>query len=158
MIPAQPRLEPEHVELDPLPTAVVRRDGVTIDDIRELFDTGFAALGAAGIEPTGPAFAIYRGDPTAVFDAEIGFPVAAAVTEVAEGPVEVEPSTFPSGPALALSHLGPYDSLGESWGRLMGAVAAAGTPGTTFIEVYVTEPSPHADPAAMRTDLFAPLR
>lgn len=157
MIPDQPRLEPERVELAPLPTAVVRRDRITIDEVRDLFDTGFAALVAAGVKPSGPAFAIYRGDPMAVFDAEIGFPVAEPLAEPIEGSVTVEPATFPAGPALTLSHLGPYDSLGESWGRLMGAAAAVGTPGTTFIEVYVTEPAPGADPAAMRTDLFAPL-
>lgn len=157
MIPDQPRLEPERVELEPLPTAVVRRDQITVDQITELFDTGFAAIGAAGITPSGPAFAIYRGDPTAVFDAEIGFPVAEPLAATIEGPATVHPSMLPAGPALTLSHLGPYDSLGESWGRLMGAVVALGTPGATFIEVYVTEPTPGADPAAMRTDLFAPL-
>ena len=159
LIPDQPRSDPERVELDPLPTAVVRRYGMTIADVRDLFDTGFAALQASGVTPTGQAFAIYRGDPMGVFDAEIGFPVSESfAAPAAEGTVVVEPSTLPAGPALALTHLGPYDSLGDTWGRLMAAVATTvGTPGTTFVEVYVTQPSPDADPAAMRTDLFAPL-
>ncbi len=158
MIPVQPRLEPERVDLAPLPTAVVRRDATTIDGIRELFDTGFAALGAAGVTPTGPAFAIYRGDPMGVFDAEIGFPLAEPLRAAIEGTPTIQPSTLPAGPALALSHLGPYDTLGETWGRLMSAVAGrTGAPGSVYVEFYVTQPSPDADPAAMRTDLFAPI-
>ena len=36
-------------------------------------------------------------------------------------------------------------------------MAAGHGPGLPFIELYVTEPSPEADPADMRTDLFLTL-
>jgi effector-binding domain-containing protein len=156
-IPSTPRAEPERVEIGAVPTAVVRRAGLTTDAIRPFFDAAFPALGAA-VVPAGPPFAIYRGDPADVFDAEIGFPVAEPLASPVPGELVVEPSSLPAGPALAVTHLGGYDSLGDSWGRLIGAVAASGSvPGSTFVEVYLTEPTPDADPAAMRTELFAPL-
>ncbi len=157
-IPSTPRSEPERVELGAVPTAVVRRAGLTMEGIRAFFDAAFPALAAPAVVPAGPPFAIYRGDPGAVFDAEVGFPVAQPLAAPVPGELVVEPSSVPAGPALALSHLGAYDTLGETWGRLLGAVAASGAvPGSVFVEVYLTEPGPDADPAAMRTELFAPL-
>jgi hypothetical protein len=100
---------------------------MTMDDVRDLFDRGFAALGAAGITPAGPAFASYRGDPMGVFDAEIGFPLAEPLRASIEGTPTVQPSTLPAGPALALSHQ-PAPGLTE---RVVGA--------------------------QVRTDLFAPI-
>jgi effector-binding domain-containing protein len=156
-ISAAPRTAPERVRLVAVPTAVVRRAALRMDGIRGFFDAGFAALGAA-VTPAGPAFAIYRGDPATVFDAEIGFPVTAPLAASVPGEVVVDPSSMPPGPALALSHLGGYDTLGQTWEKLVAAVAATGAiPTSTFIEVYVTEPGPDADPATMRTELFAPL-
>ncbi len=158
MILIQPLLEPERIELEPLPTAVVRRPATTMADIRELFDSGFAALAATGITPGGPAFAIYRGDPMGLFDAEIGFPVAAPLSRPIDGTPTVYPSVLPAGPALALSHLGSYETLEQTWGQLIAAaVKHAGAPGSTYLEFYVTEPSPDADPDAMRTDLVLPI-
>ena len=45
LAPPQPYERGTRVELDEVPLAVVRRDGVTLDDIRDLFDEGYAALG-----------------------------------------------------------------------------------------------------------------
>jgi effector-binding domain-containing protein len=159
-IPEAPRAAPEQVRLVAVPTAVVRRAALTMDGVRGFFDAGFAAL-AAAVAPAGPAFAIYRGDPSTIFDAEIGFPVTAPLSASVPGEpgaIVVDPSSLPPGPALALSHVGGYDTLPDTWARLMEAVTASGAiPGSTFIEVYVTEPGPGAEPAAMRTELFAPL-
>jgi effector-binding domain-containing protein len=156
-IPDAPRTEPEQVQLVAVPTAVVRRAALHMDGIRAFFDAGFAALGAA-VVPAGPPFAIYRGNPATVVDAEIGFPLTAPLAASVPGEVVVDPSSFPPGPALALTHLGSYDTLGETWGRLVAAVTASGAiPGSTYIEVYLTEPGPDVDPATMRTELFAPL-
>ncbi len=156
-ISAMPRTTPEQVRLVAVPTAVVRRAALTMDGLRGFFDAGFAAL-AAAVTPAGPAFAIYRGDPATVFDAEIGFPVTTPLAASVPGDVVVDPSSFPPGPALALSHVGGYDTLSQSWQALVTAVGATGAiPTSTFIEVYLTEPRPDSDPATMRTELFAPL-
>lgn len=134
--------EPTEIEVPAgIPTAVIRTQSVTLADLPALFDAGYQRLAALG--PVGPGFAVYRGDPQATFDLEIGFPVAGPVD--AEGVVAAE---FPSGRATALSHLGGFDSLGATWEKL----AAAGTPGLS-IEVYVTDPSVTAA-EDLRTDLL----
>lgn len=153
--PRNPWSAPEPVHLPAVPTAVVQRTGVTLAGIREAFDEGFALLGASEVSPAGPAFAVYRGDPADVFDLEIGYPVDAPL---AGEDGEVRSSTLPAGAAIALSHVGGYDGLGPAWGRLTAAVAEGGhAPGGQLVEVYVTQPTPDADPATMRTDLFALL-
>lgn len=157
-VPQAPRWVPEPVDLPAVPTAVVRRSGVTMAGIRDVFDTGFALLAASGVTPTGPAFAVYYGDPSSVFDIEVGFPVAEPVTVLEDDLSEVVAATLPAGPALALSHIGGYEGLGPAWGRLFGTLAGSGlTQGVGMVEVYVTEPGPDADPDTMRTDLFLPL-
>ena len=106
----------------------------------------------------GPAFAIYRGDPSATFDIELGFPVTEPLAHSVPGEVTVEPSTLPSGRALAVSHLGSYDGLGQTWGRLASAAGGRGLQPAYFFELYITEPSPEMDPATLRTDLFLVLQ
>lgn len=150
----EPLAEPILLTVADEPTVVIRHHGVTVADLPNLFDAGFTALAASGAALSGPPFAIYRGDPAAVFDMEIGFPVAAPLPAPVEGSVTVEPDTLPSGPALALSHIGSYDTLGESWGRLAAEAAARGFTPTLFFEVYVSDPTPETDPATLRTDLF----
>ena len=49
---------------------------------------------------------------------------------------------------------GPYDTLGQSWGRLAAAATAQGFVPGPFCEVYVSDPTPETDPATLRTDLF----
>lgn len=154
--PRNPWTQLERVTLPAVPTAVVRRSGVTLSDLPEVFDAGFSLL-AASIEPAGPAFAVYRGDPATTFDIEVGYPVAEPLAAGAdlEG---VEGSELPAGPAVALSHLGGYEGLGPAWARLTAAVADGGpTADRALLEVYVTRPTPTADPATLRTDLFVPL-
>ncbi|MGF9763695.1 GyrI-like domain-containing protein [Microvirga sp. 0TCS3.31] len=159
LAPPQPYERGFRVELDPVPLAVVRRDGVRLDDVRDLFDEGYAALGRllgdGTLVPVGPALAIYRGDVQARFDLELGYPVTEALTSpLDEGGLEVVGTTLPAGPALAATHLGAYDDLGDAWAGL------ADTPGVrhadTWIEVYVTDPT--SDPDHLRTDLLMPIR
>lgn len=143
--------EPTLLTIEPEPTAVVRHTGVTIGDLPALFDAAYPAVAASGAAPIGPAFAIYHGDPSKVFDIEIGFPVAEPLGSV---PGAVVPSTLPPGPALALSHQGSYDTLPAGWDRLMAEARSRGLTPLGWLEVYVTEPTPDLDPATLRSDLF----
>ncbi len=68
----EPLIEPTLVTREAHPAAVVRHRGVRMDQLRALFDEGFSALAASGAVIDGPAFAVYRGDPTATFDLDIG--------------------------------------------------------------------------------------
>ncbi|RYB96184.1 AraC family transcriptional regulator [Nocardioides glacieisoli] len=158
LAPAQPYDHAARVELDSVPLAVIRHAGVTLGDIRTLFDDGYGAIaaliGTGAITPTGPALAIYKGDVEQAFDLELGFPVANALSSpLTAGERSVVPSTLPSGPAVAATHLGSYDDLGEAWGRL--ADAAGAQPTGSWIEVYVSDPS--QEPDHLRTDLLMPV-
>ena len=153
LVPATPWATPTPTRLPTLRTAVVRHEGVTLADLRDIFDSGYGRIVAAGVVPTGPAFALYPGDPTATFDLEVGFPA----DTVPADDVVVE-SSIPGGAAYTLTHLGGYDGLGGSWERVLTAVADDGGAAGLLLEVYVTQPEPDMDPATLRTDLHAVLR
>lgn len=154
MITAEPLTEPTQVTLPPTPTAVVHHERVTLATLRPLFDSGFMAIAASGATINGPAFALYRGDTGAEFDLDIGFPLAEPLQQSVQGVETVEPSQLPAGSAWALSHLGAYGSLHESWGRLDEHARREGAQPSGMLEVYATEPSPEMDPTTLRTDLF----
>ena len=150
------------LELDAVPLAVIRHEGIRIADLRDAFDSGFAAIGAAfaagTLIPAGPALAIYHGDPMGVFDLELGFPVQAPPSDpIATGDgAAIVASTLPSGQAVASSVFGSYDGLGAGWAGLVARAAEAELhPRGVWIEVYVTDPG--VDPDELRTDLLMPV-
>lgn len=148
---------PELTDLDETTTAVVR-DVVPMTGLAAFFDRSFsaipAALAAQGVEPTGPAFARYRSIADGQADLEVGFPVATPI-EPANG---VEVGSIPGGRVARLVHHGAYDQLGDSWERLRAWMADNGhVPGSWFVEIYTTQPSPEMDPADLRTELLRPL-
>lgn len=162
--PETPFGSADRIELASLPLAVVSRERITIADLREAFDVGYAALGKAAAEgalsPAGPAVAVYRGDPAGVFDLEIGFPVSPALEAELDSDTGagIRPSALPHGAAFATTHFGGYDELGSAWGELVARAAADGVgPAGIWIEVYVSDPR---DTAAekLRTDLIMPVR
>ena len=152
----------DRIDLDAVPLAVIRHKGIRLADIQEAFDAGYAAvaLSFAGgaLVPTGPALAIYHGDPMGVFDLELGFPVQSAPENpipTASGTVIVA-SALPEGPAVATTLFGSYEELGAAWGGLVERAGAEGVrPGGVWIEVYVSDPS--TAPAELRTDLLMPV-
>ncbi|MFB7252309.1 GyrI-like domain-containing protein [Microbacterium sp. NPDC056234] len=149
------------LELDAQPLAVVRHDGIRIEDLRDAFDTGFAAIGRlfgeGRLSPVGPALAIYRGNPMEAFDLELGFPVAEAPTQPIESAGEtVVAAALPAGSALATTVFGSYDTLGNAWSALVEHADAAGkTLRGISIEVYVSDPTEPAE--RLRTDLILPI-
>lgn len=157
-------VEPEFAHLPEHLTIVVRTENVTMASLREHFDAGFTVLAEVladhGIVPIGAAFAYYDRDPSTPFTLEIGFPIGWD-QEGIELPTDARAtvSRLPGGRVARLSHIGGYDGLGTAWARLGAWIArqelhAVGE----FWEVYVTEPSPEANPAQLRTDLFMPVK
>ncbi len=143
----EPFTEPTPIEVpEGVATVSEFSEAVTMNDLPALFDAGFSSLAQAG--PAGPGYALYSGPPHGWFDLEIGFPVTAAPPE------HFTTGTFPSGKALALTHLGGYDSLSDSWTRLTTDFAdrELGEP-RLIAEIYVSDPSVTA-PADQRTDLL----
>lgn len=134
-------------------TAAVR-GSVPMQEIRDFYDNAFGRVAAAvdrqEVTPTS-AFGLYLSPPSDRLELEVGF--------VVDGPIQADgdvvPSSLPGGRAARLTHVGPYDDLSGSWGRLMAWVGEQGlAPGGPMWEVYVTEPTPETDPATLRTDLF----
>ncbi|GAB3653830.1 GyrI-like domain-containing protein [Zhihengliuella somnathii] len=164
MIHSEPHTEPVIVPVSAARTAVVKGTDVPFAELSGFYDGAFAALAEVleteGLSPVGPAFGLMTRQPTESMDLEVGF----AIDHPLEGPrtsasgVTVEPSTLPEGTTAVASHLGAYDALGEAWGAFMTWIGEQGySPQLPFWEVYVTEPSPEADPESMRTDLFVPV-
>jgi effector-binding domain-containing protein len=151
--------EPETVQRDAM-TLAVRRVTITVAGIKDFFDAVYSdvarVVAAQGATPTGPPLACYyRYDPAAdVVDVAAGFPVDRAVTEQ-DG---VGPLVLDAGRVARIEHVGGYDGLGATHGRLLAWASENGLhTGVPFCETYLTEPTPDADPADMRTRVEYPV-
>ena len=76
-----------------------------------------------------------------------------------EGTERVRPGELPAGQVATVTHMGPYEQLGQTWSALMKwmeeeGLQAAGAPW----EVYVTDPGEEPDQSKWRTDIFFPIR
>ena len=136
------------------PTAVIR-ESVSMEGLADFYDRAYRAvaesLGRQGVQPAGAAFGYYLTMPTERFELEAGFPTGAPVA--ADG--DVLASELPGGTVARATHVGGYDSLGDSWGALVAWATEQGrTPEGRMWEVYVTEPTPQLDPATLCTDLY----
>jgi len=139
------------VELPEQHTAVLR-DKVATDELPAFFARAFSAtaavLGQQGQVPAGPPFGLYHGMPTSVVDVEAGFPVATPVAP--DG--EVVPGTLPAGQAVEAVHVGPYDTMGETYSQVeQWMVGQRLVPGPVVWESYLSDPEREPDPATWRT-------
>ncbi|MDO5645842.1 MAG: GyrI-like domain-containing protein [Dermabacter sp.] len=153
-----------------VPCVVVNANNIPMAELGSLFDPAFSHLPAviaeAGLEITAPALAAYyriggvdHGHATC--DIAAGFPVSApleAPATLGDTGLVADNWELPAGRIAALTHLGGYDGLQESWNALMTTMTERGlSPQAPFWEVYVSMPGPDADLATQRTDLFVPL-
>ncbi|MDO8364435.1 MAG: GyrI-like domain-containing protein [Actinomycetota bacterium] len=146
------------VELEPVRAAAVRGE-VGYDGLPTFFGHAFtevfAAAERAGVAVVGPPFGFYPAMPseTAVV-VEAGFPLAQALQ--AEG--EVHPFELPGGTAAVTMHVGPYDTLAETYTRLMGWMSAHGyIPGEGMWESYLSDPGAEPDPSGWQTQIVWPV-
>ncbi|MFC0581777.1 GyrI-like domain-containing protein [Micrococcoides hystricis] len=156
------------ITLTEVPTAVVRGDAIMADQLTDFYDHAFssvfAALTSLGIQPTGPAFGLYtameQGEvPT--FGLEVGVPVSAPLAESIHLPGHdpVHGSILPGGRVATTSHRGNYAGLSHAWTEFLNEAQTQGlVPADPMWEVYVTEPSPEADPNSMVTELYFSLK
>ena len=152
---SQPHL-PEIVTLDPHTVALVR-ETVAMDQLQEFFPRAFEATartaGEQGVRLAGPPLGVYFGMPSATVDVGAGFPTDGPVTPDAD----VQPVTLPGGRAAQVVHEGSYDSMIDTYGRLMAWLGEEGlTPGPVMWEIYLTEPD-DAAPEATQTRIVWPL-
>ena len=81
-----------------------------------------AAMGRAGVGLAGPPFARYLDWHPERVVVEVGFPVIRPAPAVGR----VEPATLPGGTVASAVHVGPYETLGETYNRLQAWMAEHG--------------------------------
>lgn len=165
MTDSHPELTPDikSTDLEEKPTAVLR-ETVPMNALREFFDRAYRSVMTAvqqqNVQLAGPPFALYRGMPTDVVDVEAGFPLAApypgggALAEESG----VTAGTLPAGRALEAMHVGPYETLPETYNAVMARMQAEGlTPGDAMWEYYLSDPATEPDPAVWKTLIVWPV-
>lgn len=151
-------MEYEVVEQERLDTAVVRAT-VRVEEMPQFFGRAFGAvfaeLGRLGIDPSGEPFAYYPTEPAELTDVEAGVPVGAPI----EPHGEVVPSQLPGGRAAVTVHVGPYTTLGETYGVLTSELDQAGLAirPIGMWEFYETDPDSEPDEGRWRTRVVVPL-
>jgi hypothetical protein len=133
-----PKLTPEFVHRKPQHTAVVRGEGVPVEQMIAFLDDAFtvlrAAVDAAAIAPDGFAFCRYDTELVGNVTVEAGIPLLAQL----DSPLE-------------------FNGLTIVPGELPGGelTAAGRAPRKPYWESYHVTPGPGADPQALRTELVA---
>ena len=148
------------VEVLDVPSETVARvrRRVPVEGMSEFFGPAFEqvmhAVPEAGGRVAGPPFGWYHGMPTDTVDVSAGFPVSGDV-HVPDGGVVVEER--PGGRAAVAVHVGDYDSLQETYAKVMAWMAEHSLePRADMWEEYLSEPK--GDPSTWRTRIVIPLR
>ncbi len=111
-------------------------------------------MAAAGVDLAGPPFTRYPSVDPAGIRAECGFPVMRPAPDVGR----VEPARLPGGRAASVIHVGPYDTLDQTYDRLQRSLdrSALHASGPMW-EVYWTDPDMEPDQERWRTEIIIPL-
>lgn len=138
-------------------TAGIRRT-VPMTQLTDFFSHAFTetmrVLSAQGAHPAGPPFGKYYGMPGATVDVEAGFPVAAHVADSGE----VRAGSLPGGRVVEAVHVGPYDTMTQTYAAIEEFFAAEGwTPGDVMWESYLSDPATEPDPSTWRTLISWPV-
>ena len=113
-----------------------------------------SAVAAQGIPTAGPWFTHHLKMDPAVFDFEIGVPVAAPISPAGR----VRPGTWPATRMARTVHRGGYEGLGPAWSTLDAWIKAEGHEAAQDLwERYVKGPESGPDSSAYRTELSRPL-
>ena len=140
-------------------TAAAVRGEVTYADLPDYFGRAFtevyAAVEAAGATVTGPPFGFYPGPPTeTTVVVEAGFPTSRPLDAIGD----VHPIELPGGSAVVTVHIGPYDTLAQTYAALTEWMTEAGLrPAPGMWENYLSDPSLEPDPTTWRTEIVWPV-
>ena len=148
----------ETVELTEVKTmttsAAAVKDSEISTKLGEMLPAVFSHVMGNGGAPAGMPFARYDTLSEDTCEIEAGAPVAAHVAETDQ----IKQSTPPAGPAVKLTHVGPYENLPAAHTTLQEWLEenkreAAGPPW----EVYVTDPGKEPDNTKLVTEVYYPL-
>lgn len=150
---------PALVAMTPQPFAHVTREcalaniGQTIADA---FCTLGAALEQAKVEPAGPPMARYSHFADGRVSVDLGFPVhESAIAGLRAAGLRTGMTA--GGEAMSLLHVGPYQTLQQSYDAVLAAIAAAGrAPAEEMWERYLDGPETPAEKT--RTEVSWPLQ
>ncbi len=147
----------ELIELQPRPFVGIRRKVHTsklAEFYAEVFPKVMQWIAEKGIEPTSAPMSVWcdMDMETGVADTHAGVFVAGEV----EVDGEITTGVTAGGAVLTLTHVGGYDSMGQSWGRVFQHAAESGkTPGAGW-EIYVDDPGEVATDE-LKTEIYLPV-
>jgi effector-binding domain-containing protein len=144
-------------ELHPRETAVVRVEA-PVDGLPKAIGEAIgeieARMAEAGVAVDGPPFARYLSFDPQRIEAEIGCPVRRPAPHVGR----VYPGRLPGGRTASILHIGPYETIAQTYERLQAWMADKGVaPSGPMWEVYWSDPQAEPDPATWRTEVLVPL-
>ena len=147
-------LEPPQILQVPAQKLAVIRLTIPRGEMMKRFDPALRQVGEAlkaqGIAPAGPVTAHYLSMPGEMFDFELGFPVASAITP--EGPVYL--AEQPAQRVIRTVYTGPFAGLPSAWGVFQNHIVAKGYRfAADFREAYLNDPNSIPDPTEYRTEL-----
>ena len=141
------------IKTDAQPAAVIHLT-IPREKIRDVMHPAMMevmeAVKAQGIGPAGPVFSHHFDLQPGMFNFEVGVPVSAAVEPVGR----VKAGELPAVTVVRTVYTGPYEDLGEAWGKFMDRIEITGLePADRFWERYVSGPESSPDPSTWRTEL-----
>lgn len=147
----------EVTTLTPQPAAAVRAE-VPLAELPTVFDRAFRAVAGAvaaqGQHPSGPPFGFYPRMPTDTIAVAAGFPTSGPIAAAGD----VEPIELPGGLVITAVHVGPYDTLEQTYGQLAEWAAANGYQlADQMWESYLSDPASEPDPATWQTQITWPV-
>jgi effector-binding domain-containing protein len=147
-------VEPDRVDLEPTPTAVVRAEmamGEIPQQIGPLFNAVYSALPTSPAHQDGQNIAVY----TPQDDGRVRVEVGVQVAEPFSGSEELACSNLPSGPALRHRHVGSYGQISRAFDEML---AWAGEHDLAVRGVSLEIYGDHdPDPSRLVTDLYVML-
>jgi DNA-binding transcriptional MerR regulator len=153
---------PVHVRGEPHQHTLAVRGQVDEATFAPFLDEAFARLTAAaralGIEPIGPAAALYPSEiaDDGPDDVEVYLPIGRPVAVQANSGVVI--SEVPAADVAVLVHAGSYDSISDTYRRLGDWVANHAEPRPIHVrEVYVVRADQAPDPSRYRTEIHWPI-
>ena len=138
-------------------TAAVRAQ-VPMAELADFFSQAFtdimAVLESQGVQPVGPRFGKYYGQPGSVVDVEAGFPVAGVI----EPAGKVVPGNLPAGRIVEATHIGSFDTLADTYADIENFFSDNKlNPSVVMWENYLTDPETEQSPEHARTQICWPV-
>ncbi len=123
----------------------------------EAYGTLMGFMAEQGIEMAGAPLSIYHGYSEAEATFDVAVPVAAADAGRAAGHADIKGGATHAGRALKAVHLGPYETLADTYNRIMPHMKKEGLkPAGASWEIYVNDPA--TTPAEeLITEIYFPI-